>query len=130
MNFGKFEILAELGQGAMGRVYRAHDPILDRYVALKTIAPALLTSKEMLERFRREAKSAARLNHPNIVTIYEVGEVSGTHYIAMELVEGIDLGEAMVPTDRYPLEQKVGKWSSTCAAGCTSRTARASSTAT
>ena len=56
LNFGKFEILAELGQGAMGRVYRAHDPILDRYVALKTIAPALLTSKEMLARFRREAE--------------------------------------------------------------------------
>jgi hypothetical protein len=107
LNFGKFEILAELGQGAMGKVYRAHDPILDRPVALKTVAPALLTGKETLARFRREARAAARLQHPNIVTIYEVGEVEGTHYIAMELVEGIDLGEAMTPPDRFSLEQKV-----------------------
>jgi eukaryotic-like serine/threonine-protein kinase len=107
LNFGKFEILAELGQGAMGKVYRAHDPILDRPVALKTIGSSLLTSPEALARFRREARNAAKLNHPNIVTIYEIGEVSGTHYIAMELVEGIDLGEAMTPADRYSLEQKV-----------------------
>ena len=107
MNFGKFENLAVLGQGAMGKVYRAHDPILDRPVALKTVAPALLTSPDALARFRREARSAARLQHPNIVTIYEVGEVSGTHYIAMELVEGQDLGEAMTPVDRYSIEHKV-----------------------
>jgi serine/threonine protein kinase len=107
LNFGKFEILAELGQGAMGKVYRAHDPILDRPVALKTVSPALLTGKDTLARFRREARAAARLQHLNIVTIYEVGEVEGTHYIAMELVEGIDLAEAMVPADRFTLEQKV-----------------------
>ncbi len=107
MNFGKFEILADLGQGAMGKVYRAHDPILDRPVALKTVTPALVTSKETLARFKREAKAAARLNHPNIVTIFEIGEVDATHYIAMELVEGIDLGEAMSPSDRFTLEQKV-----------------------
>jgi serine/threonine protein kinase len=107
LNFGKFEILADLGQGAMGKVYRAHDPILDRPVALKTVAPSLLEGKDTLARFRREARAAARLQHPNIVTIFEVGEVEGTHYIAMELVEGIDLGEAMTPPDRFPLEQKV-----------------------
>ena len=107
MNFGKFEILADLGQGAMGKVYRAHDPILDRPVALKTVAPALLSSKDTLARFRREAKAAARLQHPNIVTIFEVGEVEGTHYIAMELVEGMDLGEAMASPDRFSLEHKV-----------------------
>ena len=65
------------------------------------------TGKETLARFQREARAAARLQHPNIVTIYEIGEVEGTRYIAMELVEGIDLGEAMTPPDRYPLEQKV-----------------------
>ena len=102
MNFGKFEILADLGQGAMGKVYRAHDPILDRPVALKTVAPSLLEGKDTLARFRREARAAARLQHPNIVTIFEVGEVEGTHYIAMELVEGIDLGEAMTPTRPLP----------------------------
>jgi serine/threonine protein kinase len=107
LKFGKFEILAELGQGAMGKVYRARDPILDRPVALKTVSPALLTGKENLARFRREARAAARLQHPNIVTIFEFGEVEGTHYIAMELVEGMELGEAMTPPDRYTIEQKV-----------------------
>lgn len=105
--FGKFEIEAELGQGAMGKVYRAHDPILDRPVALKTISPALLTGKDTLARFQREARAAARLQHPNIVTIFEVGEVEGTHYIAMELVEGLDLAEVMAAPDRFTLEQKV-----------------------
>jgi eukaryotic-like serine/threonine-protein kinase len=105
--FGKFEIQAELGQGAMGKVYRAHDPVLDRPVALKTVAPALLTGKDALARFRREARAAARLQHPNIVTIFEVGEEQGTHYIAMELVEGIDLGEAIDPPGRFSLEQRV-----------------------
>lgn len=107
MKFGKFEILAELGQGAMGRVFRAHDPILDRDVALKTVAPGLLTGKDTLARFRREARAAARLQHPNIVTIYEVGEEGGTHYIAMELVEGMELTEALNPPDRFTVEQKV-----------------------
>lgn len=107
MKFGKFEILADLGQGAMGRVYRAHDPVLDRPVALKTVSPALLTGKDTLARFQREARAAARLQHPNIVTIFELGEVEGTHYIAMELVEGLDLGEAMTPIDRFTTEQKV-----------------------
>jgi predicted Ser/Thr protein kinase len=107
LKFGKFEILAELGQGAMGKVYRAQDPILDRPVALKTVSPALLTGKDTLARFRREARAAARLQHPNIVTIYELGEVEGTHYIAMELIEGMELGEALTPTDRFTVEQKV-----------------------
>jgi eukaryotic-like serine/threonine-protein kinase len=105
--FGKFEIEAELGQGAMGKVFRAHDPILDRPVALKTVSPALLTSKDTLARFQREARAAARLQHPNIVTIFEVGEVEGTHYIAMELVEGLELAEVMAAPVRFTLEQKV-----------------------
>jgi serine/threonine-protein kinase len=105
--FGKFEIEHELGSGAMGRVYKALDPILDRHVALKTISPSLLSNEENLKRFQREARNAARLQHPNIVTIFEVGEVAGTHYIAMELVEGMELGEAMAPPDRLSVEQKV-----------------------
>jgi predicted Ser/Thr protein kinase len=105
--FGKFEIEDELGQGAMGHVYKALDPVLDRHVALKTISPSLLSSEESLKRFQREARSAARLQHPNIVTIYEVGLVEGTHYIAMEYVEGMELGAAMTPPDRLSVEQKV-----------------------
>jgi serine/threonine protein kinase len=108
MKIGKFEILAELGQGAMGKVYRARDSSIGRDVALKTITPALLQDPQAKDRFVREAQSAGRLQHHNIVTIYELGEVSdGTLFIAMELVEGMDLGQAIDPPDRFPFDQKV-----------------------
>ncbi len=104
---GKFEILASLGQGAMGHVYRARDPVLDRELALKTVAPELLAKADTMARFQREARAAARLQHPNIVTIYELGEVNGTLYIAMELLEGMDLAEAMGRPDRLSTAQKI-----------------------
>jgi predicted Ser/Thr protein kinase len=107
LKFGRFEVIAELGQGAMGHVYRAHDPVLDRSVALKTVSPALLSRRDTIKRFEREAKAAARLGHPNIVTVYEVGEADGTRYIAMELVEGVELTDVLAEPDRYTLEQKV-----------------------
>jgi WD40 repeat protein len=91
----------------MGTVYRALDPILDRNVALKTVAPALVTRLDTMARFQREARAAARLQHPNIVTIYELGEVDGTLFIAMELLEGMDLAQAMTPADRLPMIQKL-----------------------
>jgi serine/threonine protein kinase len=104
---GKFEILAELGRGAMGKVYRARDPVLDRLVALKTVAPGLLANQDTLARFQREARAAAKLQHPNVVTIFELGETGSTVYIAMELLEGMDLSQAMVPPDRFSLEEKI-----------------------
>jgi WD40 repeat protein len=91
----------------MGTVYRARDPILERDVALKTVAPELLSQADTQGRFQREARAAARLQHPNIVTIYELGETDGTLFIAMELLEGLDLAEAMTPADRLPLVQKL-----------------------
>ncbi|HET9317864.1 MAG TPA: protein kinase [Vicinamibacteria bacterium] len=96
-----------LGQGGMGTVYRARDPVLDRPVALKTISAELAANPEFLGRFQREARAAARLTHPNIVTIYELGDVAGTPYIAMELLEGLDLVEAMSPADRLPVDDKL-----------------------
>jgi serine/threonine-protein kinase len=105
--FGKFELLGELGHGAMGTVYRARDPVLDRLVALKTISPALLAKPEALSRFQREARAVARLQHPAIVTIYELGEVEGTRYIAMELVEGSELSQAVGPSQGRSLERKI-----------------------
>jgi len=94
---GRYEIIAELGQGAMGTVYKAVDPLIERTVAVKTISLDL--SKEELasfeERFYREAKSAGRLAHPNIVTIYDVGETDNTAYIAMEFLEGQSLREML-----------------------------------
>ena len=71
---GKYKILAKIGQGAMGEVYKAHDPILNRYVAIKTISAASGSDDELRKRFQREAQAAARLNHPNIITVFDFGE--------------------------------------------------------
>jgi len=86
--FGSYEILQRLGAGGMGEVYRAKDTRLDREVAIKTLSLGRYSQPEALSRFEREARSACALNHPNIVTIYELGNMNGTRYIAMELVDG------------------------------------------
>jgi predicted ATPase len=86
--FGIYEILQRLGAGGMGEVYRAKDTRLDREVAIKTLSLDRNSQPEALARFEKEARSACALNHPNIVTIYELGQVNGTRYIAMELVDG------------------------------------------
>src|SRR5579863_86417 len=86
--FGSYEILQRLGAGGMGEVYRARDTRLDREVAIKTLSLDRSSQPEALSRFEQEARSACALNHPNIVTIYELGHVNGTRYIAMELVDG------------------------------------------
>ena len=104
---GKYEILAELGQGGMGVVYKARDPFIGRLVALKTIAPELVSNKEILERFKREAQSAGTLQHPNIVTIYDLGEADGLPYIAMEFVEGESLQSIITRRAPIPLAAKL-----------------------
>jgi len=86
--FGSYEILERLGAGGMGEVYRAKDTRLGREVAIKTLSLEQCSQPEALLRFEQEARSACTLNHPNIVTIYELGHVNGTHYISMELVIG------------------------------------------
>ena len=86
--FGIYEILQRLGAGGMGEVYRAKDTRLDREVAIKTLSLDRNSQPDALARFEKEARSACALNHPNIVTIYELGQVNGTRYIAMELVDG------------------------------------------
>jgi predicted ATPase/serine/threonine protein kinase len=88
VRFGNYEILQRLGAGGMGEVYRAKDTRLEREVAIKTLSLERCSQPEALSRFEQEARSACALNHPNIVTIYELGNVSGTHYISMELVSG------------------------------------------
>ncbi|MBK9092475.1 MAG: protein kinase [Anaerolineae bacterium] len=88
----KYQIEAELGRGGFAIVYRAFDPALQRRVALKTPHGSLVDS-ETADRFQREARLAAGLNHPNIITIYEVGDAQGIPYIAMELLEGVTLHE-------------------------------------
>ncbi len=86
--FGNYKILQRLGAGGMGEVYRAWDATLEREVAIKTLSLENCCEPEALARFQKEARSACALNHPNIVTVYELGEVGGTSYIAMELVRG------------------------------------------
>ncbi len=88
-----YRIVSKLGAGGMGEVYLAQDTKLDRKVALKTLPSDVASSRERMDRFVREAKSAAALSHPNIAQIFEIGEHEGTHYIAMEFVEGVTLRE-------------------------------------
>ena len=85
---GPYEILSPLGAGGMGEVYRARDTRLGRMVAIKVLPGALSSDKERLRRFEQEARAASALNHPNIVTVHDIGEVDSGPYIAMELVEG------------------------------------------
>src|SRR5271166_2006499 len=93
--FGTYEIVERLGAGGMGEVYRARDTRLGREVAIKTISLDHHSQPEAITRFEQEARSACALNHPNIITIYELGQVNGTHYIAMELVTGETLRELL-----------------------------------
>jgi tetratricopeptide (TPR) repeat protein len=90
---GRYEIEGELGRGGMGIVYKARDTVLDRIVAFKVLPDALKENPQALKNFLREAKSAAQLNHPGIVTVYDAGEQDGRYYIAMEYVDGTTLKE-------------------------------------
>ncbi len=92
----RYTLRGELGRGGMAVVYRATDTVLDRDVALKFIAESALEKKEMREMFLREARSVAQLNHPNIVTIYDVGTLDGRTFIAMEFVEGKTVDDLVV----------------------------------
>ncbi len=93
--FGRYEILQKIGVGGMGEVYRARDLTLGRPVAIKVLRGAACSDPERVARFEQEARSASTLNHPNIVTIYEIGTVDEVRYIAMELVQGRTLRQIL-----------------------------------
>src|SRR5512134_968156 len=102
---GSYEILSPLGAGGMGEVYRAKDAKLGREAAVKVLPEALAADPERRQRFEQEARSASALNHPNILTIYDIGQTNGTVYIAMELVEGKTLRELVVSGEPLPTKK-------------------------
>ena len=104
---GRYEVISELGQGAMGVVYKARDPLIDREVAIKTInlSLALEEREEYEARFYQEAKAAGRLSHPNIVTIYDVGRTEDIAYIAMEYLHGRELRDVLNENKILPVSQ-------------------------
>src|SRR5215475_460127 len=106
---GRYEIVGELGRGAMGVVYKALDPTIGRTVALKTMRLDVhgLDAQEMVRRFQNEARAAGVLNHPNIVTIYDAGEEDGIFYIAMEFIEGTTLHELLAEKHVLPTDEVV-----------------------
>jgi serine/threonine protein kinase len=90
-SIGKYQILELVGEGAMGVVYRAHDPVLERTVAIKVMNESIARQEDLRKRFLREAQAAGSLQHPNVVCIYDLGDADGHLFIAMEFVQGVDL---------------------------------------
>lgn len=99
---GRYELLARIGGGGMALVYKARDILLNRFVAVKVLRQQFVNDDDFVRRFRREAQAAASLSHPNIVSIYDVGQDEDTHYIVMEYVDGHNLNEII--RDRAPLQ--------------------------
>src|SRR5580700_5299058 len=101
----RYELTHLIARGGMAQVYRAHDRLLDRPVALKVLFPELSVDRAFVERFRREAQAAANLSHPNIVPVFDWGEAGGTYFIVMEFIDGQPLSQALRTAGPLPPAQ-------------------------
>jgi tRNA A-37 threonylcarbamoyl transferase component Bud32 len=111
---GRYQVVERLGRGAMGVVYKAYDPVLRRYVAVKQMADTVVEDPQLRERFAQEARAAAGLNHPNIVTVYELEEGGSEVSIVMELLEGVDLGRLIARKTPIALEAHLNIMAQVC----------------
>ena len=100
----RYELIERIGDGGMAEVYRAHDKMLDRFVAVKILHPQFTSDESFVTRFRREAQGAAKLSHPNIVSIYDVGSCDGKHYIVMEYIKGETLKDKIKREGPLPID--------------------------
>ncbi len=105
VRFGRYELLERLGAGGMGEVYRARDLVLLREVAVKFLPEPFTTSPTRLTRFTREARAASSLNHPNILTVHDIGQVEGQHFMVTEVVEGATLRQLLRTEHRLPVRR-------------------------
>jgi serine/threonine-protein kinase len=105
LKIGPYLLLDRLGRGGMGQVFKARHRIMDRLVALKVVLPEQLDNPQLVQRFVREVQAAARLSHPNIVTVYDANQVQGRHYLAMELIDGTDLAQWIAGQGQAPIVQ-------------------------
>ncbi|MDG2011928.1 MAG: transporter substrate-binding protein, partial [Pirellulaceae bacterium] len=111
---GKYELKGLLGQGGMGMVMRGYDASIEREVAIKTLPSEIASSESALKRFEVEAKSTGKINHPNIVTIYEVGQEQDTHYLVMEVVAGGSVADYIAAHGAYPFGEATRIVSQAC----------------
>ncbi len=102
---GRYEVQELLGEGSMAEVYKAYDPKIARTLAIKVLKPEWCVDESYLERFMREAKAAGAFSHPNIVTVYDVGQIENRPYIVIELIDGTPLNDAIRPGKPMPLDQ-------------------------
>ena len=100
-----YRIVEKIGAGGMGEIWRANDPRLDRDVAIKVLPPDFAANEQFRARFEREARTISSLNHPNICTLFDVGEEDGTHFLVMELIAGESLAERLRRDGPIPVEQ-------------------------
>jgi len=111
---GKYEVLEPIGRGGMGTIFKARDPILERTVALKVISSEIADTQELRARFFREAQACARLSHPNIVTVHDMGEDGGRLFIVMELLDGEELRRLIAPGRALPFPEKLAIMAQVC----------------